>query len=90
MGEKKAPAGTATPQHPGFKGKHTFGVKTKKAPAGTATPQHPGFERKTHFGGGKKTLWELRRRNTLVLREKHTLGAEKKPCGNCDAATPWF
>ena len=37
-GEKKAPAGTATPQHPGFKIKTHF-LGEKKAPAGMGTPQ---------------------------------------------------
>jgi len=59
LGEKKAPAGTATPQHPGFKIKtHFWGEK--KAPAGTATPQHPGFRRKHTLGAKRKPLRECR------------------------------
>ena len=50
---KKNPAGTATPQHLGFKRKTNFRGE-KKDPAGTATPQHPGFRRKHILGAEKK------------------------------------
>ena len=62
-----------TPQHPSFKIKTHF-LAEKKAPAGMGTPQHPGFKKKHTFWAKKKPLRELRRRNTLVLKEKACFG----------------
>ena len=63
-----------------LKKKLFLGAK-QKAPAGMGTPQHPGFRIKTHFLREKKAPAGMGtpQHNTLVLGEKHTFWAKKKP-----------
>ena len=89
FGRKKIPCGNYDAAKPRFQEKtHFWGGQ--KAPAGTARRQHPGFNRKRTLCAKKKPLRELRRRNTLVLRENALLVLQKAPAGTATPQHPGF